>query len=83
LKPHTIETWKLSTDPMFADKVRDVVGLYMSPPENALVLAVDDAVRADTQRRQYRAARLSVLLDQLQISPTLAEALVNSKVLSS
>jgi transposase len=42
LKPHAIETWKLSTDPMFVDKVRDVVGLYMSPPENALVLAVDE-----------------------------------------
>lgn len=42
LKPHAIETWKLSTDPHFVDKVRDVVGLYMSPPENALVLAVDE-----------------------------------------
>jgi transposase len=42
LKPHTIQTWKLSTDPQFIDKVRDVVGLYMSPPENALVLCVDE-----------------------------------------
>jgi transposase len=42
LKPHAIETWKLSTDPQFVDKVRDVVGLYLSPPENALVLAVDE-----------------------------------------
>jgi transposase len=42
LKPHIVETWKLSTDPMFIDKVRDVVGLYMSPPENALVLCVDE-----------------------------------------
>jgi transposase len=42
LKPHAIQTWKLSTDPMFVDKVRDVVGLYMSPPDNALVLAVDE-----------------------------------------
>ena len=32
------ETWKLSPDPQFIAKVRDVVGLYMSPPENALVL---------------------------------------------
>lgn len=45
LKPHAIETWKLSTDPQFVDKVRDVVGLYMSPPENALVLAVDEKSR--------------------------------------
>src|SRR5262252_5630261 len=42
LKPHAVETWKLSSDPQFVDKVRDVVGLYMSPPENALVLAVDE-----------------------------------------
>ena len=42
LKPHAVETWKLSTDPQFVDKVRDVVGLYMAPPENALVLAVDE-----------------------------------------
>jgi transposase len=42
LKPHLVQTWKLSTDPLFIDKVRDVVGLYMSPPENALVLCVDE-----------------------------------------
>jgi transposase len=42
LKPHVVETWKLSTDPEFIAKVRDVVGLYMSPPEHALVLAVDE-----------------------------------------
>jgi len=42
LKPHLVETWKLSTDPQFIEKVRDVVGLYMSPPENALVLCVDE-----------------------------------------
>jgi transposase len=42
LKPHAVQTWKLSTDPLFVDKVRDVVGLYMSPPDNALVLAVDE-----------------------------------------
>ncbi len=42
LRPHIIQTWKLSTDPQFIDKVRDVVGLYMSPPENALVLCVDE-----------------------------------------
>jgi transposase len=40
LKPHAVETWKLSADPEFIARVRDVVGLYMSPPEHALVLAV-------------------------------------------
>ncbi|MFD4835858.1 IS630 family transposase [Streptomyces uncialis] len=42
LKPHIVETWKLSTDPRFVTKVRDVVGIHLSPPENALVLAVDE-----------------------------------------
>jgi transposase len=42
LKPHLLETWKLSTDPQFIDKVRDVVGVYLDPPEAALVLCVDE-----------------------------------------
>ena len=42
LKPHLVETWKLSTDPQFIDKVRDIVGLYLDPPEAALVLCVDE-----------------------------------------
>ena len=42
LKPHRQETFKLSTDPHFVDKVRDVVGLYMAPPDRALVLCVDE-----------------------------------------
>jgi transposase len=42
LKPHLTETFKLSPDPQFVDKVRDVVGLYMNPPEHAVVLCVDE-----------------------------------------
>jgi transposase len=42
LKPHLVDTWKLSTDPQFIEKVRDVVGLYLDPPEGAMVLAVDE-----------------------------------------
>ena len=42
LKPHLVQTWKLSADPQFIEKVRDVVGLYLDPPEKALVLAVDE-----------------------------------------
>ena len=42
LQPHRTETFKLSTDPQFVDKVRDIVGLYMSPPDNAIVLCVDE-----------------------------------------
>ena len=42
LQPHRTETFKLSTDPLFVEKVRDIVGLYLSPPERALVLCVDE-----------------------------------------
>lgn len=42
LKPHVVETFKLSPDPQFIAKVRDIVGLYLSPPENAVVLCVDE-----------------------------------------
>jgi transposase len=42
LKPHLHETFKLSTDPYFVEKVRDVVGLYVSPPDKAVVLSVDE-----------------------------------------
>ena len=42
LKPHLIETFKLSTDPRFVEKVVDVVGLYLDPPDRALVLCVDE-----------------------------------------
>lgn len=42
LQPHRLETFKLSTDPDFVAKVRDVVGLYVSPPTHAIVLCVDE-----------------------------------------
>lgn len=42
LRPHRAETFKLSTDPAFVEKVRDIVGLYMNPPDRALVLCVDE-----------------------------------------
>jgi transposase len=42
LQPHRIETFKLSPDPLLIDKVRDIVGLYVNPPEHALVLCVDE-----------------------------------------
>jgi len=41
LQPHRTETWKLSRDPLFIEKVRDIVGLYLAPPERAVVLCVD------------------------------------------
>ena len=42
LQPHRVEHWKLSKDPLFIEKVRDVVGLYLDPPERAVVLCVDE-----------------------------------------
>jgi len=42
LQPHRQETWKLSRDPLFVARVRDVVGLYLNPPERAVVLCVDE-----------------------------------------
>ena len=42
LQPHRSETFKLSSDPLFVEKVRDIVGLYLDPPDRALVLCVDE-----------------------------------------
>lgn len=42
LQPHRTETFKLSSDPQFVEKVRDIVGLYLDPPEKALVICVDE-----------------------------------------
>jgi hypothetical protein len=42
LQPHRSQTFKLSDDPLFVDKVRDIVGLYLAPPNRALVLSVDE-----------------------------------------
>lgn len=42
IQPHRTRTFKLSTDPFFVEKVRDVVGLYLNPPHNAMVLCVDE-----------------------------------------
>jgi transposase len=51
LQPHRTETFKLSKDPQFIEKVRDVVGLYINPPEKALVLAVDEKSQVQALER--------------------------------
>jgi transposase len=51
LKPHLRETFKLSPDPFFIEKVRDVVGLYLNPPEAALVLCVDEKTQVQALDR--------------------------------
>lgn len=42
LQPHRLETFKLSTNPLFVDKVQDMVSLYMSPPNQAIILCLDE-----------------------------------------
>jgi putative transposase len=51
LQPHRSESFKLSTDPFFIEKLRDVVGLYLSPPENALVICVDEKSQCQALER--------------------------------
>lgn len=51
LQPHRSETFKLSTDPLFIEKVRDIVGLYLNPPDRALVLCVDEKTQVQALDR--------------------------------
>jgi transposase/transcriptional regulator with XRE-family HTH domain len=55
LKPHRAETFKLSNDPLFVDKVCDVVGLYLNPPEAAVVLCVDEKSQVQALARSQPA----------------------------
>ena len=52
LQPHRSETFKLSNDPLFVDKVRDIVGLYLSPPNRALVLSIDEKSQIQALNRE-------------------------------
>ena len=51
LQPHRQESFKLSTDPFFIEKLRDIVGLYLNPPENAVVLCVDEKSQCQALER--------------------------------
>ena len=51
IKPHRHKTFKLSNDPLFVEKVRDIVGLYLNPPDNALVLCVDEKSQCQALER--------------------------------
>ena len=50
-QPHRFETFKLSKDPLFIEKVRDIVGLYLSPPDKAMVLCVDEKTQVQALDR--------------------------------
>src|SRR5262249_49476677 len=51
LQPHRVESFKLSKDPQFVEKVRDIVGLYLNPPDPGLVLCVDEKSQVQALNR--------------------------------
>jgi transposase len=51
LKPHLVNSFKLSTDPMFVEKVRDIVGLYLNPPDKAMVFCIDEKSQTQALER--------------------------------
>jgi transposase len=51
LAPHKQDSWKLSKDPLFVEKVRDIVGLYLDPPEKAMVLCIDEKTQIQALNR--------------------------------
>ena len=57
LRPHRAETFKLSSDPAFVEKVRDIVGLYLAPPDRALVLCVDEKPQIQAAQARRRRSR--------------------------
>ncbi len=59
LKPHLVETFKVSNDPAFDDKLVDVVGLYLNPPDNAVVLSVDEKSQVQALDRTQPSLPLS------------------------
>jgi transposase len=54
LKPHLVKTFKVSNDPQFTEKLRDVVGLYLNPPEHALVLSCDEKTQIQALDRTQK-----------------------------
>lgn len=81
LKPHQVDTFKISHDPQFIDKVRDVVGLYLDPREKALVLCVDKSQiqaldhsapvlpgMAERCTHDYGCHRITTLFDALNVA---------------
>jgi transcriptional regulator with XRE-family HTH domain len=72
LAPHRSETFKLSRDPLFIEKVRDIVGLYLAPPDHALVLCVDE--KSQIQALDRTAPLLPMRPGQIGGAPTMMNA---------
>jgi len=66
LKPHRSETFQLSNDPLFVEKVRDIVGLYLNPPESAVVLCVDEKSQVQALNRMQPALPMMTGRPELQ-----------------
>ena len=66
LKPHRSETFQLSNDPLFVEKVRDIVGLYLNPPESAMVLCVDEKSQVQALNRMQPALPMMTGRPELQ-----------------
>ena len=64
LAPHRAETFKLSTDPLFVEKVYDIVGLYLNPPESAVVLCVDEKSQVRALARSQSAFPMAGMCEQ-------------------
>jgi len=78
LQPHRVETFKLSSDPLFVDKVRDVVGLYLSPPGRAVVLSVDEKLQVHAIDRPHATSAADALRSgrtMVRQAPALARAI--------
>ena len=69
LKPHRVDSFKLSKDPMFVEKVRDIVGLYLNPPDKAIVLCVDE--KSQTQALERSQPICQCVLVCLSVRPTI------------
>jgi hypothetical protein len=77
LQPHRHEHFQFSTDPEFVDKVRDVVGLYMSPPSNAVVLCLDEKSQVPLRRAQGPEPVEGLALERTQPTCRCVQALPN------
>ena len=73
LQPHRQETFKLSRDPAFVDKVRAVVGLCLDPPDRALVLCLDDKPQIQTVKARRRFCRF--VQDRLSVAAMITGAM--------
>jgi transposase len=74
LQPHRSETFKLSTDPLFVDKVQDIVGLYLSPPNRAIIVCIDEKSQIQALDREQPVLPMAPVSPSGEPIPTSATA---------